>query len=184
MKIEQLEKLQNKNKIIKNKINQLENRLMLESNKQRHKENNRKKRLASTFLLSNIFKLIGQTCFSRYEMFTIAGLIILNKLDNYTSDILMISYNTIIRKAINDNKFKTELFNLGKEKYIEDRKIEKDIEGSLQLIYGILIHCSQFIESNDIEHLRTKGQLEFVQIKDIQRQKKIDEVLKKIRQNR
>ncbi len=181
MSVNKNKKLEEKRKEIENKITIIENRISLENKKKRFKEDTFKRRVASTFLLSDIFKVIDKVKFSQYELFTIAGLIILNNLDKYTSDILMACYNAEIKKCLNNKKYELELYGLGKNRYIQDRKISKDIEEVLYLINGILIKCYELIENSNIEDLKIKGQIEFARIKEGQRKRKTDAILKKIK---
>ncbi|MBK2341711.1 hypothetical protein IBE33_09330 [Francisella philomiragia] len=181
MSINKLIELENKKEKIEKRISRLKNRVSLENSQKRAKEDAYKKRLAATFLLSDIFSLVKRVSFSRYEMFTIAGLIIMNDLNKYTSDILMASYNFEIQKCIRSKDYENELLLLGKDQYLVDRKISKDINEILQLINGIMIKCKRLIENSNLEDLRTKGQIQFVKIKEKQRQKKIELILNQLK---
>jgi hypothetical protein len=176
----QLIKLENIKKNVDQKIQQVKNKILLDNSHQRQKENNHKKKIARTFLSSKIFKLVGNNSFSMYELFTIAGLIILNDLQKYDSATLVASYNQIIDKAIKDGDYKSELAQIGKERYIEDRTIEKDIEPALQLIHAILIEAKLLIEKLDLDKLKEEGNKYFIARRNIQVQKKIDKALQNI----
>jgi uncharacterized protein Veg len=177
----QLIKLENIKKNVDLKIQQLKNKISLDNSHQRQKENNHKKKLARTFLSSKIFKLVGNNSFSMYELFTIAGLIILNDLQKYDSATLVASYNQIISKAIKDGDYKSELAQIGKERYIEDRTIEKDIEPILQLIHAILIASKTLIENSDLDKLKEEGNKYFIARRNMKVQNQLNQFLKNIR---
>ena len=177
----QLIKLENIKKNVDLKIQQIKNKILLDNSHQRQKENNHKKKLARTFLSSKIFKLVGNNSFSMYELFTIAGLILLNDLQKYDSATLVASYNQIISKAIKDDDYKSELAQIGKERYVEDRTIKKDIEPILQHIHAILIAAKTLIENSDLEKLKEEGNKYFIARRNIKVQNQLNNFLKNIR---
>lgn len=140
-----LNNLYKKKDSLDNKINIIENRLRLKNAKQRNKINNKKKKLAKIFLSSNYKLIAGKHIFSMYEIYTIGGLIILNELDSSKSTVLLASYNQVVKLCF-DTMRKNIIYRQGKESYIEDRKINKDIQDKLCLINGILIKAKRLID--------------------------------------
>jgi hypothetical protein len=181
---DKLIKLKNKKDKLDLKIYQIENKIRLANSKKRKIQDDNKKKLARIFLSSKIFKLIDKVSFSIYETFTIGGLIILNDLQKYYSAILIASYNQIINKALSDNVYKSYLINLGKNKYIEDRKIQKDIQPILQLIHAILYETTLLLEKSDLEEFKETGNKYFIARRNIKIQNKIDKALKDIYKGR
>ena len=177
---EKLIKLENRKKNIDLKIEQIKNRISLNNSQLRKKSDNQKKKYARILLSSNFFKLVSKTNFSIYEIFTIGGLIILNDLQKYDSATLLAGYNKIIKKAITNDNYKNNLVILGKDKYIEDRKIKKDIESTLQLIHAILIESKLLIEKSNLDKLKEEGNKYFTARRQINIQKKIDKALQNI----
>ena len=96
-----------------------------------------------------------------YEIYTIGGLIILNELDSYKSTVLLASYNQVIKLCF-DTITKNIIHRQGNQSYIEDRKINKDIQDKLCLINGILIRAKRLIEDSDLEQLHQIGNSEFI----------------------
>ena len=92
----------------------------------------------------------------------------------------MASYNKVIEKTIADENYKSDLIDLGKDKYIENRKIKKDIKPTLQLIHAILIESKSLIEKYDLDKLKEEGNKYFIVRKNIQVQKKMDKALQNI----
>ena len=178
--VDRLIKLENNNRDLDIKIGQLKNKITLEKARQRKKSDNQKKKHARILLSSKLFELVGKNSFSIYEMFIIGGLIILNNLQKYDSATLVASYNQIIAKAIKDKDYKNRLIVLGKNKYIEDRKIKKDIEPILQLIHAILFESTLLLEKSDLTKLKEQGNKYFITRRNIQIQKKIDKALQNI----
>lgn len=156
-----IEKINNKKQIIDRKISIIENRFRTKAVKDINKLNNKKKKLAKIFLLSNYKLIAGRHIFSMYEIYTIGGLIILNELDSYKSTVLLASYNQVVKLCF-DTMRKNIIYRQGKESYIEDRKINKDIQDKLCLINGILIRAKRLIEDSDLEQLHQAGNSEFI----------------------
>ena len=177
---ENLIKLESKKQDVDLKIEQLKNKISLENSRKRKKSDNQKKKHARILLSSKLFKLIGKTNFSMYEIFTIGGLIILNDLQKHDSATLVAVYNQIIENALKDEIYKSRLVELGKDKYIEDRKIKKDIEPILQLIHTILFETTLLLDKSDLGKLKEQGNKYFITRRNIQVQKKIDKVLQNI----
>ena len=162
----------NKKKImIDKKIAIIENRLRLQNTKDRNKLNLKKKSLAKIFLSSNLKSIAGYNNFSMYEIYTIGGLIIMHKLDNYKSTVLLASYNQIIKMCLNTIT-KNIIYNQGKQSYIHDRKINKNIHNKLCLINGILIRSKRLIQDSDLETLHQIGNNQFIKIRKAKINKK------------
>jgi hypothetical protein len=178
--IDKLTKLENNKSNVDLKIERLKNKISLEKARLRKKSDNQKKKHARILLSSKLFELVGKNSFSIYEIFTIGGLIILNDLQKHDSATLVASYNQIIEKAIKDKDYKIILMELGKDKYIEDRKIKKDIEPILQLIHAILFETTLLLDKSDLGKLKEQGNKYFIARRNIQVQKKIDKALQNI----
>ena len=178
--VDRLIKLENNKSNVDLKIERLKNKIALEKSRLRKKSDNQKKKHARILLSSKIFELFGKSSFSIYEIFTIGGLIVLNDLQKYDSAILVASYNHIIEKAIKDKYYKSRLVELGKDQYIEDRKIKKDIEPVLKLINAILFETTLLLDKSDLAKLKEQGNKYFIARRNVQVQKKIDKALQNI----
>jgi hypothetical protein len=178
--VDKLINLENNKSNVDLKIERLKNKISLEKARLRKKSDNQKKKHARILLSSKLFELVGKTSFSIYEIFTIGGLIVLNGLQKYDSATLVASYNKIIEEAIKDKDYKSRLVELGKAKYIEDRKIQKDIEPILQLIHAILFETTLLLDKSDLIKLKEQGNKYFIARRNIQVQKKIDKALQNI----
>ena len=178
--VDKLIKLENNKNNLDLKIERLKNKIALEKSRLRKKSDNQKKKHARILLSSKLFELVGKTSFSIYEIFTIGGLIVLNDLQKHDSATLVASYNQIIEKAIKNKDYKIILMGLGKDKYIEDRKIKKDIEPIFQLIHAILFETTLLLEKSDLTKLKEQGNKYFIARRNIQVQKKIDKALQNI----
>ena len=178
--VDRLIKLENNKSKVDLKIEQLKSKISLEKSRLRKKSDNQKKKHARILLSSKLFELVGKNSFSIYEIFTIGGLIVINDLQKYDSATLVASYNQIIEKAIKDKDYTSRLVELGKSKYIEDRKIKKDIEPILQLIHAILFETTLLLDKSDLIKLKEQGNKYFIARRNIQVQKKIDKALQSI----
>ena len=134
---------------------------MLANSKKRSKEEAIKKKLALILLSSNIKSVVGNNTFGAYEIYTIGGLILLKKLDQYKSTIQLSAYNKIINKAHYDSIYKDKLLGIGAEQYQTDKKINKDIEHVFNTIYGIISESFDLIQTSDTEHLDKDGDIAF-----------------------
>jgi hypothetical protein len=178
--VDRLIKLENNKSKVDIKIEQLKSKISLEKSRIRKKSDDQKKKHARILLSSKLFELVGKNSFSIYEIFTIGGLIVINDLQKYDSATLVASYNQIIEKAIKDKDYKRILMELGKDKYIEDRKIKKDIEPILQLIHAILFETTLLLDKSDLGKLKEQGNKYFIARRNIQVQKKINKALQNI----
>jgi len=178
--VDKLIKLENQKNNVDLKIERLKNKISLDKSRLRKQSDNQKNKHARILLSSKLFELVGKNSFSIYEIFTIGGLIVMNDLQKHDSAILVASYNQVIEKAIKDKVYNSRLVVLGKNKYIEDRKIKKDIEPTLQLIHALLIESKLLIEKSDLDQLKEDGNKYFIARRNIQVQKKIDKALQNI----
>ena len=168
--------ISNKLNIKKQKVDEKINFIMIRSRlkiaRDRNKINKKKKSLAKIFLASDYKDINNKYIFSMYEFYTIGGLIILNSLENYKSSILLAGYNEIIYKCINNPNLKHIIAAQGKENYIEDRKIKKDIEEKLYFINGVLIRTKEFILISNLDKLHNIGNSQFIKMRKYKIEKK------------
>ncbi|OIN85069.1 hypothetical protein [Francisella sp. TX07-6608] len=177
-----IENLNNKKINLDKKITVIENRLRLQNSKERNKLNNKKKSLAKIFLSSNFKLIAGNNTFSIYEIYTIGGLIIMHQLDKYKSTILLASYNQIVKMCL-DTITKNIIYNQGKQSYLHDRKINKDIHDKLCLINGILIRAKRLIEDSDLEYLHQIGNNEFIKLRKLKLDRKHQQIIASLKNN-
>lgn len=163
---------------IDSRILRLTNQIRIENSRKRKKDEQLKRKLAKIFLSSKYKLLHKDVLFNAYEIFTLGGLIILNELQNYKSTILVAAYNIVCQKALDDKNYFAELKNNASLKYLEDRKIRKDIEEYLQIMYSIIIEAKKVIETSNITNLDFLGSRYFTQRKKNNIEKKLDQLNK------
>jgi hypothetical protein len=178
-----LNELNTKKQKIDKKISIVENRSRLKVARDRNKIKKKKKSLAKIFLASNYKEMDSKNIFSMYEVYTIGGLAILNKLENYKSSVLLASYNEIIHKCINNPTLKEIITNQGKENYSEDRKIKKDIEEKLYFINGVLIRAKEFILNSNLDRLHKIGNSQFIKMRKSKIKKTHKHLIEHLRNN-